>query len=323
MNSEAVSETVIKGTVTPPKKNRWKAVKREWSKNYDLYLLLLPGVIFFAIFRYIPMAGYIIAFKDYNMFKGLWASDWAGFKYFREMVDLLNFWPMIRNTIMLNVWSLIFGFPAPIILALMLNEIRKKWFKRISQSLLYIPHFMSWIILGGIVYNVLSPTYGIVNEVMRRLGMEEIYFMIDSVWWVISYVGSSIWAGAGWGTILYLAAMTAIDPALYESAEIDGAGRFKKVLHITIPGIMPTILILLIINIGNLTTVGFEHIFAMQNAAVQDVSQVISTFIYSYGIQQGNFSVTTAVDTVQSLINLALILGANYTVRKMGREGLW
>lgn len=323
MKSETISEAAIKGAVTPPKKSRWRAVKREWYKNYDLYLLLLPGIIFFAIFRYIPMAGYIIAFKDYNMFKGLWESEWAGFKYFREMVDLVNFWPMIRNTIMLNVWVLIFGFPAPIILALMLNEIRKKWFKRVSQSLLYIPHFMSWIILGGIVYNVLSPTYGIVNELMRRLGMEEIYFMIDSVWWVIAYVGSGIWASAGWGTILYLAAMTAIDPALYESAEIDGAGRFKKVLHITIPGIMPTILILLIINIGNLTTVGFEHIFAMQNAAVQDVAQVISTFIYSYGIQQGNFSVTTAVDTVQSLINLVLILGANYTVRKMGREGLW
>ncbi|MCU6707844.1 ABC transporter permease subunit [Paenibacillus sp. J5C_2022] len=310
-------------SVVPSKAPRRKAIQREWAKNYDLYLLLIPGIVFFAVFRYIPMAGYIIAFKDYNMFTGLWGSEWAGLAYFREMFHLPNFWKIIQNTIMLNIWSLVFGFPAPILLAILLNEIRLKWFKRVSQSLLYVPHFMSWIILGGIVYNVLSPSYGIVNEVLRKAGLEEIYFMIEPFWWVASYVGSGIWASAGWGTILYLAAMTSIDPALYESAEIDGAGRLKRIIHITIPGIMPTILILLIINIGNLTTIGFEHIFALQNPIVLDISQVISTFIYSYGIVQGNFSITTAVDTVQSLINLILILGANYTVRKMGREGLW
>ncbi|MHA6483474.1 ABC transporter permease [Paenibacillus sp. strain BS8-2] len=310
-------------SVTPPKAQMWKTIRREWSKNYDLYLLLIPGIVFFAIFRYIPMAGYIIAFKDYNMFKGLWESDWAGLTHFKEMVELPSFWPMIKNTIMLNVWSLIFGFPAPIILALLLNEIRVKWFKRVTQSLLYVPHFMSWIILGGIVYNVLSPDYGIINAMLRKVGLEEIFFMVEPFWWIVSYVGSGIWASAGWGTILYLAAMSSIDPALYESAEIDGAGRLKKILHITIPGIMPTIIILLIINIGNLTSIGFEHIFALQNAVVLDISQVISTFIYSFGIVQGNFSLTTAVDTVQSLINLVLILGANYSVRKMGREGLW
>lgn len=305
--------------------NAKKAInfRREWLKNYDLYLLLIPGIIYFLIFRYIPMAGYVIAFKDYNIFKGLWASEWAGLTYFKEMVNLPTFWKIARNTIMLNVWSLLFGFPAPIILALMLNEIRVRWFKRVSQSLLYLPHFMSWIILGGVVYGLLSPTYGIVNELMRKVGLNEIYFMIEPFWWVVSYVGSGIWAGAGWGTILYLAAMTAIDPALYEAAEIDGAKRFAKMRHITLPGIMSTITILLIINIGNLTSIGFEHVFALQNPIVLDISQVISTFIYSYGIVQGHFSITTAVDTVQSLINLVLILGANYTVRKMGREGLW
>ncbi|MBD2847055.1 sugar ABC transporter permease [Paenibacillus sp. IB182496] len=306
-----------------PKVSRRKAAQKEWKRNYDLYLLLIPGIVFFLIFRYIPMGGYIIAFKDYNIFQGLWASEWAGLQYFKEMVELPNFWPIIRNTLLLNLWSLLFGFPAPIILALMLNELRARYFKRFTQSLLYVPHFMSWIILGGIVYNVLSPENGVVNHLLRAVGLSDIYFMIDDFWWTASYVFSGIWQSAGWGTILYLAAMTAIDPALYESAEMDGAGRFNKMWFITIPGIAPTILILLIINIGNLTTIGFEHIFALQNPIVLDISQVISTFIYSYGIVQGNYSITTAVDTVQSLVNLVLILGANYTVRRAGGQGLW
>lgn len=296
---------------------------RELLKNYDLYLLLVPGIIFFIIFKYIPMAGYVIAFKHYNMFSGLWASEWAGFTYFRELVNVPNFWTIVKNTIMLNVYALIFGFPAPIILALMLNEVRAKVFKRVSQSLLYIPHFMSWIVLSGIIYNLLSPTYGSINEIIRSLGFEEIYFMIDGAWWVTTFIGSGIWQEAGWGTIIYLAAMSSIDPSLYEAAEIDGGGRFRKIWHITLPGIAPTITILLILSIGNMATIGFEKIFALQNAAVLDVAQVISTFIYSYGLQQGNYSIATAVDTADSVINLALVLGANYMARKMGREGLW
>lgn len=298
-------------------------LKKEWYKNYDLYLLLVPGIIYFFIFRYIPMGGYIIAFKDYNIFQGIWASEWAGMTYFKELVELPNFWTIVRNTIMLNVYALIFGFPAPIILSLMLNEVRVKWFKRTSQSFLYIPHFMSWIILGGIVYNVLSPTYGIVNDIMRMLGMEEIYFMISNSWWVTTYVASGIWQEVGWGTIIYLAAMSSIDPAIYEAAEIDGGGRFRKIWHITLPGISSTIIILLILSVGHMATIGFEKIYALQNAAVLDVSQVISTFIYTYGLLQGNYSIATAVDTADSVINLLLVLLANYFARAMGREGLW
>lgn len=296
---------------------------RELLKNYDLYLLLVPGIIFFIIFKYVPMAGYVIAFKHYNMFQGLWASEWAGFTYFKELVNVPNFWQIVKNTIMLNVYALIFGFPAPIILALMLNEVRAKLFKRVSQSLLYIPHFMSWIVLSGIIYNLLSPTYGSVNEIIRTLGFEEIYFLVDAGWWITTYVGSGIWQEAGWGTIIYLAAMSSIDPSLYEAAEIDGGGRFRKIWHITLPGIAPTITILLILSIGSMATIGFEKIFALQNAAVLNVSQVISTFIYSYGLQQGNYSIATAVDTADSVINLGLVLGANYLARKFGREGLW
>ncbi|MGN7356795.1 ABC transporter permease [Paenibacillus sp. SAF-054] len=308
---------------SPLKRGRRRLLSKEFRKNYDLYLLLIPGILFFFIFSYVPMGGIVIAFKDYNIFKGILESDWAGLHYFKEMVSLPNFWTIVRNTLMLSILSLIFGFPAPIILSLMLNEIRLKWFKRVSQSLLYIPHFMSWIILSGIVYNILSPTYGVINELLRKLGLGEIYFMVSENWWVSTYIASGIWQNVGWGTIIYLAAMSAIDPSLYEAAEMDGASRMRKIWHVTIPGIAPTIIILLILNIGDLATVGFEKVFALQNAAVLEVSQVVSTFIYTYGLLDGNYSLATAVNTVESIINLILILGSNYIVKATGREGLW
>lgn len=313
--TEQGTELVIRGRQGP--------FVKEMKKNYDLYLLLVPGFLFFFIFSYIPMFGLLIAFKDYNMFKGVFASEWIGFAHFREMVQIPEFWRMTRNTLVLNLLGLIFGFPAPILLALLLNEVRNKYFKRVSQSLLYLPHFMSWIVLGGIIYEVLSPKYGIVNSLLRAVGIGEIYFMADKGWWIAVYVFAGIWAGAGWGTIIYLAAMTAIDPHLYEAAIMDGAGRWRKIWHITLPGIAPTIVILLILSVGHMVSIGIEQPLALMNPVVTDVSEVISTYIYSVGIKQGQFGLTTAVGMVQSVINLMLILGANYTVRRMGREGLW
>ncbi|HZG58131.1 ABC transporter permease [Paenibacillus sp.] len=296
---------------------------KELRKNYDLYMLLVPAFVFFLIFAYIPMAGLLIAFKDYNIFQGIWASSWNGLENFREMFSIPEFWEMTRNTLMLNLLGLVVGFPAPIILALMLNEIGSKYFKRISQSLLYLPHFLSWIVLGGIVYAVLSPQYGIVNQIMRKFGMSEIYFMADNTWWVIVYTLTTVWQGAGWGTIIYLAAMTAIDPSLYEAASIDGAGRLRKIWSITIPGILPTVVILLILNVGHMVSIGIEQPLAMANPVVMEVAEVISTYIYSVGIKQGEFGLTTAVGMVQSVINLGLILGANYLAKRRGGEGLW
>lgn len=309
--------------ITAAEKKTKSGFMKELLKNYDLYLLLIPGILFFFIFCYIPMFGLIVAFKDYNIFKGVFASDWVGLKHFKDMLTIPDFYRIVRNTLMLNVLGLIVGFPAPIILALMLNEIRAKYFKRISQSLLYLPHFMSWIIMGGIIYNLLSPKYGIVNSVMRAMGMEEIYFMIEEVWWVIFYTLSSVWAGAGWGTIIYLAAMTTIDPSLYEAAVMDGAGRWRKIIHITIPGIMPTVVILLILNIGHMVSIGVEHPFALQNPVVMNISEVISTYVYSAGIKQGLFGLTTAIGMSQAVINLILVLGANYFAKRLGNEGLW
>ncbi|NOU74740.1 ABC transporter permease subunit [Paenibacillus sp. LMG 31458] len=319
MEAQSQKLPVIAQTDSKPR----SAFTKELFKNYDLYLLLAPGVIFFFVFCYIPMFGLVIAFKDYNIFKGVFDSDWVGLQHFKDMLQIQDFYRIVRNTLLLNVLGLIVGFPAPIILALMLNEIRAKYFKKISQSLLYLPHFMSWVIMGGIIYNLLSPKYGIVNDLMRFMGMKEIYFMIEETWWVITYTLSSVWAGAGWGTIIYLAAMTTIDPSLYEAAVMDGAGRWKKIVHITLPGIMPTIIVLLILNIGHMVSIGVEHPFALQNPVVTNISDVISTYVYSAGIKQGQFGITTAIGMSQSFINLILVLGANYFAKRFGKEGLW
>jgi putative aldouronate transport system permease protein len=320
---EHAADSAVKIGQPPAAPKRRGPFKREMVRHYDLYLLLIPGFLFFLIFSYVPMFGLLVAFKDYNIFKGVFASDWIGLGHFKEMLQLPDFYKIVRNTLMLNIFGLVVGFPAPIILAIMLNEIRSKYFKRISQSLLYLPHFMSWIILGGILYNILSPSYGVINAILRSMGLEEIHFMANSAWWVTVYTLSSVWAGAGWGTIIYLAAMTAIDPHLYEAAVIDGAGRWKKIIHITLPGIMPTVVILLILNVGHMVSIGFEHPFALMNPTVMNVAEVISTYVYTLGIKNGQFGLTTAVGMVQSVVNLILILGANYAARKMGREGLW
>ncbi|MFC3803022.1 ABC transporter permease [Cohnella sp. GCM10012308] len=296
---------------------------KEWKKNYDLYLLLVPAAVFFIVFAYVPMGGLVIAFKDYNLFRGLWGSDWSGLANFREMFSIPEFFRITRNTLLLNLLGLLVCFPAPILLALMLNEVRSRSFKKISQSMLYLPHFMSWIVLGGIVYAVLSPKYGVINQILRWLGMKEIYFMADQTWWIITYTLSAVWQSAGWGTIIYLAAITAIDPALYEAASIDGAGRIRKIASVTLPSIMPTIVILFILAVGNMVSIGIEQPLALANSVVSNVSEVISTYVYRVGIKQGEFGLTTAVGMVQSVINLCLVVAANHFAKRAGGEGLW
>lgn len=297
----------------------WRAIK----KNWDLYFYLVPGFVYFIIFAYVPMAGLMIAFKDFNIWKGFIDSPWNGFDNFRTVFAMPEFSKMIRNTLVLNLLGLAIGFPAPIILAILLNELRHKIFKRVSQSMLYLPHFLSWIVLGGMVYQILSPSYGVVNDLIRFFGGESIYFMADTNWWIVIYTLSSVWQGAGWGTILYLAAMTAIDPSLYEAAIIDGAGRWKRIKHITIPGIMPTVAILLIFAVGNMISIGFEHPYALSNPLVTEVSRVLSIGIYELGLMQGKFSLTTAIGFAQSVVELMLVVLANWIVKRVGHEGLW
>lgn len=270
------------------------------------------------------MAGEIIAFKNYRFVEGIWGSEWVGFRHFQMLFESLDFWRILRNTLLLNVYSLVFGFPVPILLALLLNEVRREWYKRTVQNLLYLPHFISWVVLGGIVIAILSPSTGVVNLILKQiLGIEPVYFMADSTWWPIVYTISGIWRDAGWGTILYLAAMAAIDPQLYEAARIDGANKLRQIWHITLPGIRSTIAILLILRMGHMLDVGLEQTLMLQNQSVLDVSDVISTYVYRVGLQNMNYSYTTALGLFQSLIGLLLVVGVNHLIRKSGERGLW
>jgi putative aldouronate transport system permease protein len=291
--------------------------------TYLLYALLLPGLLYYFVFHYIPMYGVLISFKDFNIFKGFWDSPWVGFDNFTYLFSLPEFYNILRNTLVLNFLSLLFGFPAPIAIALLLNEITNRRLSSLIKSTLYLPHFFSWIVIGGIIVNLLSPKYGIVNAVLQWLGLPTIFFLGDPDWWVFSYVVSGIWKEAGWGAIIYIAALSGIDSELYEAAKIDGANRWKQMIHITLPGLKPTIVIMLILKLGQILEIGFEQPFVLSNPLVYDISDVISTYIYKAGILQSKFSLTTAMGFFQSLIGFLMIVGANKLIKKMGEEGIF
>ncbi|WP_169088138.1 ABC transporter permease [Paenibacillus sp. PL91] len=285
--------------------------------------MLLPVILFYVLFKYAPMAGEIIAFKNYRFIDGIWGSEWVGFQHFQMLFASLDFWRILRNTLLLNIYSLVFGFPVPILLALLLNEVRREWYKRTVQNLLYLPHFISWVVLGGIVIAILSPSTGVVNLILKQFGIEPVYFMADSTWWPVVYTVSGIWRDAGWGTILYLAAMASIDPQLYEAAKIDGTNKLRQIWHITLPGIRSTIAILLILRMGHMMDVGLEQTLVLQNQSVLDVADVISTYVYRVGLQNMNYSYTTALGLFQSLIGFILVVAVNGLIRRFGERGLW
>ncbi|MBW5447412.1 ABC transporter permease subunit [Cohnella sp. CFH 77786] len=299
-------------------------MKVSLKRDVWLYLFLLPGLSFFLLFKYAPLYGEILAFKDFRIVDGIWNSPWAGFKHFDRLFHDEEFWTILRNTLLLNLYNIVFVFPAPIVLALLLNELRLAWYKRLVQNLLYLPNFISWVVLGGIVVTVLSPSTGVVNHILARVfGIDPVYFMVSTFWWPIVFTLSSIWQTAGWGTILYSAAMAGIDPGLYEAARIDGAGKARQIWHITLPGIRGTIAILLILQMGRMMDVGFEQVYNMQNAAVYSVSDVISTYVYRIGLQGAQYSFATAVGLFQGVIGLILVLTVNQIIKKMGEDGLW
>lgn len=298
----------------------WKSIKRD---KY-LYMMLVPIAAFYLLFKYAPMFGEIIAFKNYRFSDGIWGSEWVGLKHFRNLFSSPDFFNVLKNTLLLNVYNVIFGFPVPIVLALMLNELRREWYKRLIQNLLYVPHFISWVVLGSILITLLSPSTGIVNIILHHVfGIEPIYFLANKQWWPVAFVLSGIWHSAGWNTILYMAAMTGIDPQLYEAARIDGASRIRQIWHITLPGIRSTIAILLILRMGYMMDIGFEQIFILQNSAVFQVSDVISTYVYRVGLLHVQYSYTTALGLFQSIIGFILIVSVNRIVKLLGEKGLW
>ena len=268
-------------------------------RNWQLYLLLLLPMAYFLLFKYVPMLGVVVAFKDYNIFSGIWKSPWIGLDAFREIFAMDGFFNALRNTFVLNLLDLVIGFPIPIILAILLNELRVRWFKRTAQTVLYLPHFISWVIIGGMAIQLLATHTGIVNQILVSLGAEAIPFLTKPLYWIMSYLGIGIWQSAGWGTIIYLAALTGINKDLYEAADVDGASRLRKMWHITLPGIKQTIVILLIINVGHMASIGFDRPYVLSNPQVIDVSEVISTYVYKVGIQSARYTIATAIGRVR------------------------
>lgn len=291
--------------------------------EHDLYLMLVPGLLFYIVFKYVPLYGILMAFQDYNFMVGVFKSPWVGLDVFREVFRDSGFWQSLSNTLRLNLLALIVSFPIPIVFALLLNEIPKDRFKRTVQSISYLPHFISWVILYGLLLSFTARETGLFNVVLRKLGMNEIGFLSERGWWTAVYLGSGIWKETGWAAIIYLAALSAIDPTLYEAAEVDGANRFHKILHVTLPGIKGTVVVILIMNVGRIMTIGFEQPYLLGNALVADVSTVLSTFIYDRGLLRAQYSFTTAVGLIQSFVNFALLLGADRLARLLSGSGIF
>ncbi|MDR0563216.1 MAG: ABC transporter permease subunit [Spirochaetaceae bacterium] len=293
-----------------------------FSREWQLYVLILFPMLFVFLFKFGPMFGLVIAFKDYKIARGFWGSQWAGFAVFKDIFRHRDFIPSLRNTLVLNLLDLIMGFPMPIVLALILNEIRVKWIKRVSQTLLYLPHFLSWVIIGGIALQLFSGTFGVVNNMIELFGKERVPFLTEKYHWLGSYVLIGVWQTMGWGTILYLAAISGVNPELYEAAIVDGAGRLRQCISITLPCIRSTIVILLIMNLGKIMGGSFERIYALQNAMVLDFSTTIPVLVYRWGIQSSNFSRATALGFFQSVIGLILVLISDKIAKKLGEDGL-
>lgn len=310
-------------SVLPVKKVNYKAYfKRYWQ----LYALLFLPMLYLLIFKYVPMNYIQIAFKKYKINKSVWEMPWAdnhGFKYFIDAFSNPDFIDALRNTVLLNLLDLAIGFSIPIIFALILNELRFPRFKRVVQTIAYMPHFLSWVIICGLSLQMFAPTNGLVNMFINKMGGESIPFLNEPVHWVFTYIFLGVWQSFGWNSIVYLAAIAGINPELYEAAAVDGAGRWRKIWHITLPGIKSTIVILLIMNLGNILGSSFDRPFALQNNLVMDVAEVLSTFVYKNGILGLKFSLTTAIGFFQSIICVFFLLLANWISRRLGERGIW
>ncbi|BBH18880.1 sugar ABC transporter permease [Paenibacillus baekrokdamisoli] len=291
--------------------------------HWELYLLVLLPVLYLIIFKYVPMVGVQIAFKDFNIIKGIWGSQWVGFKHFQLFFDSPNFWLLIKNTVTISVYSLAAGFPIPIILALALNELRTGIFKKSVQMITYAPHFISTVVMVSIVMLMLSPHVGVVDRLFTFFNIPTTNFMGVPEFFKSIYVWSGVWQEMGYASIIYIAALAGVDPSLYEAARIDGASRWKKIIHIDLPSLLPITIIMLILSLGSIMGVGFEKIYLMQNALNLSSSEVISTYVYKVGLIGANFSFSSAVGLFNSMINLILLLIVNFIARRVSQTSLW
>ncbi|KRF43673.1 ABC transporter permease [Paenibacillus sp. Soil787] len=299
-----------------------KSIKRI-VRNFDLYLLLLPTLAYFFIFHYFPMYGLQIAFKNFNPIKGMAESPWVGFDNFERFFESYQLFTIIRNTLGISIYELLVAFPAPIILALMINQLTSDRFKRIVQTITYAPHFISTVVVVGIVYLLLSPKTGAVNSLLGLFGIEPIFFMGSADWFKTVFVFSGVWQNVGWGTIIYLAALTAVNPDLHEAATVDGASKLQRVFHIDIPSIMPTVIIMLIMNMGHMMSVGFEKVYLMQNQLNVDSSETIQTYVYKAGLVQAQYSYASAIGLFNTVINFVLLISVNKIAKSLKQTSLW
>ncbi|MFC4599032.1 ABC transporter permease [Cohnella hongkongensis] len=312
------------GRVKPDRNRFW----RYFRMNYDLYLMSVPGLIFLIVYKFAPLLGLTIAFKDFNLFAGdnivdsILRSPWVGMKHFNRIMEDEAFLRVISNTLIISLYKLVFLFPVPILIAVMLNELRIRWMKRWVQTIVYLPHFLSWVIIFGLFYSLFG-SYGMINQALEAFGIRSISFFSDSSWFRSLLVFTEGWKESGWNTILFLAAMTAIDPQQQEAAVMDGAGRFKRIWHITIPGIVPVILLVFILRLGQILNAGFEQVLVMYNPAVYDVADIIQTFVYRIGLGKMDFSLSTALGLFESVVAFLLIFSSNQLSRRYLGKSIW
>lgn len=294
---------------------------RIWRARY-IYLLILPTIIYFLIFAYLPYYGLTIAFKQFEVFRGIWASPWVGFQHFSDLFQDPKFPQLLGNTVLISVYRLIFGFPVPIIFALLLNEVRHLWFKKTIQTVTYFPHFLSWVVMGGIVLNILEPS-GLLNVLLAKFGLPPTSLITNPQYFRGVLVITGILKEFGWGAVIYLAALAGVDPQLYEVAKIDGASKLRQVWHVTLPGIRPIIALMFVLALGNILDAGFDQIFILYNPAVLNVADIIDTYVYRVGLLNAQYELATAVGLFKGVIGLVLIVSANYVIRRMGEKSLW
>ncbi len=305
-----------------PKVSLWNKIKRDFKINKYVYLMAVPMIVFFVLFSYIPMYGVIIAFKNFSPKLGILGSPWVGFKYFENFFHSMYFARTVKNTALLSFYSLLWGFPAAIILALLLNEIRREKFKRTVQTVTYLPHFISLVVICGMIVDFTS-TDGLINSILSSFGVEPVNWLTKPEWFRTIYISSGVWQSIGWDSIIYLAALSGIDPTLYEAATVDGAGRWKQLINVTLPGIAPTIVIMLILNIGGLMSVGSEKIILLYNPMTWETSDVISSYVYRKGLIGSDYSFSTAVGLLESAIGFILLMAANKFSKKISETSLW
>ena len=309
--------------VLPGRHRSVKAAFRAYVRHWELSLLLLPVVAFFIVFRYVPMYGVVIAFKNFNVMKGILGSDWIGFQNFEWLLSTPSFWQVLRNTVLISFYRIVAGFPAPIILALLLNEIRSVTYKKTVQTLSYLPHFVSWVVLAGIFVEILSAQRGPIAHLFTLAGLEPVSWLTYKPTFRGVLVVTGIWQGVGWGSIVYLAALSSIDPSLYETASIDGANRLQQAIRITVPSLLPVITILFLLNVSQILNAGFEQIFNLFNPSVYEVADVIDTYIYRSGFVERRWAYNTGVGLFKNVVGLILLIGANAVIKRYSEYGIW